>query len=720
MNYSRFILNVILILCAVSFPIVIQAKIADLKIAKEEGPVDIEADQLIYDRETQLYQAHGRVKVIRGNFSLKADHGYLNMMTNEMTAWGNVLLREGEDVVECERLEINLETRLGRIEKAKLFLKDQNFHITGQQAEKLGENHYRVRQGSFTTCDAERPPWKFTVKELDVDLQGYGKAKGPVFYLEEIPVLYFPVGLFPMKKERQTGFLLPELGYSSTYGPVVKTAFYWAITKDMDATLYADRLGDQRGRGFKEGLEYRYAFTKDTQGQANLYFVDDQVYGKNRYAFFLQHQQKLPFDVYLKGDINYVSDRFYPQDFDEDLPDKTKIDSWSLKQMRSVLFGGKNWDKFSFIVEGVYFDDLSKEKNDDTVQKLPQVGFYAHPQSLFKTPLFFDLSTTYTNFWRRKGNDAHRWDFLPKISYPVRLFDVVKLEASAGFRETLYRPYNDPAFEKNPWKSRETFEANVEMSTEFYRVYKGTLSPKTSNLFKVAKWMHTIEPMVGYYYKPDVNQDDLPLFDLIDRLPFTSQITYGVTQRLVGKPEKEGIGSGPYEYAKLRIFQSYSLGDPLQTDSKGKSRHFSNIQAEMWLNFNPYLSARWDAEFNPYRGNVDIFNALVRAKDKRNDALWIEYRYNKENIHVINLHTRVRTIDPLYLYGGIRYNILDKWRVENLYGIEYKAQCWTLGVLVEDKNRSPDGTQEKEVKFQVYFNLLGLGSVGHKPSFMNF
>jgi len=720
MKYLRFILSSILILFIISLPIVIHAKKADLKITKEEGPVDIVADHLIYDRETQLYQAHGHVKILRGNFSLKADHAQLNMVTKEMAAWGDVLLREGEDVVECERLEINIDTQLGKIEQAKLFLKDQNFHITGKQAEKLGENLYRIRNGSFTTCDAERPPWKFTVKELEVNLEGYGIAKGPLFYLENIPVLYFPYGIFPVKKERQTGFLLPELGYSSAYGPEVKTAFYWAITKDMDATLYADRLGDHRGRGFKEGLEYRYAFTKETEGQANFYFIDDQVYGKDRYAFFLQHHQKLPHGFYLKGDLNYVSDRFYTKDFDEDLPDKAKIDSWSLNQLRSVLFGGKNWDRFSFMVEGVYFNDLTQEKNDETVQKLPQISFYAHPQSLFKTPLFFDLSATYVNFWRRKGNDTHRWDLLPRISYPVRVFDVLKLESNAGFRETLYRPYNDPAYEKNPWKSRETFEANVEMSTEFYRVYEGSPISKISNLFKVAKWMHTIEPMIGYYYNPRVNQDDLPLFDPVDRIPFTSQVTYGITQRLVGKPQKEGIESGPYEYAKLRIFQSYSLRDPFQTDSKGKARNFSNIQAEMWLNFNPYLSARWDTEFNPYQGNFDIFNALVRAKDQRNDALWIEYRFNRDNIQAINVHTRVRTIDPLYLYGGFRYNILDRYRVENLYGLEYRAQCWAVGVLVEDKNRSPDGTQEKELKFQIYFNLLGIGSVGHKPYIMNF
>jgi LPS-assembly protein len=608
---------------------------------------------------------------------------------------------------------------LGRIEQARLFLKDQNFHIIGREAEKLGENRYRVRNGSFTTCDAERAPWKFAVKELNIDLEGYGIAKGPIFYIEDIPFLYFPYGIFPVKKERQTGFLLPEVGYSHTYGPEVKTAFYWAITKDMDATLYMDRLGDHRGRGFKEGLEYRYAFTKETQGQANLYFIDDQVYGNHRYAFFLQHRQKLPYDFYLKGDINYVSDRFYPQDFDDDLPDKTKIDAWSLKQLRSVLFGGKNWDKFSLMVEGMFFQDLTKEKNDKTVQTLPQVSFYAHPQSIFKTPFFFDLSTLYTNYWRLEGKDTHRWDFYPRISFPVRLFDVLKLESSVGLRETLYRPYNDPNSKPKQFKSREIFDANLELSTKFYRVYEASLISKISNLFKVAKWMHTIEPMMGYYYNPKVNQEDLPLFDSGDRIPFTNQITYGITQRLIGKPEKEGVESGPYEYAKLRVFQNYSLGDPYFIDSKGKSRYFSNIQAEMWWNFNPYLSARWDTEFNPHQGSFDHFNALIRAKDRRNDALWVEYRYNKDNIHAINLHTRIRTIDPLYLYGGIRYNILEKTRVENIYGLEYKAQCWTLGLLVEDKNRSPDGTQQKELKFQLYFNLLGIGSVGHKPLMMN-
>ena len=79
-----------------------------------------------------------QVEVKRGDLFLKADHARLNTATKDLAAWGNVLLREGEDVVECERLEVNLDTRLGKIYQAKLFLKDQNFHITGQEAEKVG------------------------------------------------------------------------------------------------------------------------------------------------------------------------------------------------------------------------------------------------------------------------------------------------------------------------------------------------------------------------------------------------------------------------------------------------------------------------------------------------------------------------------------------------------------------------------------------------------
>ena len=692
------------------FPHFSYAKIPQVKVTVEaEGPVEIEADQLIYDRDQQRYHANGGVEIKRGTLFLKADHAQLNMVTKDMMAWGNVVLREGEDVIECERLEINLNTQGGKIYQARLFLKDQNFHITGRELEKLGENRYRIRDGSFTTCDGERPPWKFTVKELDVELGGYGIAKGPIFYIENIPMLYLPFGVFPVVLERQTGFLFPRVGYSNKYGPELKTAFFWAMRKDMDSTFYLDYLGE---KGFKEGLEYRYAFTQDTNGKANFYFIDDHVFDRNRYAFFLRHQQRLPYDSYLKWDINHVSDNQYIRDYDEDLPEGAKIDSRSMRLLRSVLFGGKNWDQYSLLMNTAVFNDLSTESNDETIQRLPQISFFAHPQSLWKTPLFYDFTSSYNNFWRESGVNAHRWDFFPSISYPMRVFNVLKIEPRVGGRETLYRPHHDRTDRFDPWESRETFEAGAQVSAEFYRVFHGGEDSKISSLFKVNKWMHTVEPKIGYLYSPRVTQDDLPVFDEVDRLPSTNEITYGIVPRLVGKWAKDEKETAPYEYARLDIFQSYSLGDPYERDSKGKGRYFSNIQAELWWNFSSFLSARGDVGFSPYRKKFEEFNLLITGKDRRNDAVQVEYRYTDNRVEEINLTARVRTIPPLHLFGSMRYNLVDHWKVENTYGLEYKAQCWTLALALEDRGRSPDGTQEKELKVQVYLQLLNLGSLG--------
>jgi LPS-assembly protein len=239
--------------------------------------------------------------------------------------------------------------------------------------------------------------------------------------------------------------------------------------------------------------------------------------------------------------------------------------------------------------------------------------------------------------------------------------------------------------------------------------------------------MHTIEPAISYTYSPRVNQSDLPVFDEVDRIPYTNQITYGVTQRLVGKPEKEGVSSGPIEYAKLKIFQSYSFSpvnwatlEPVNfiTDQQGKKRSFSNIQGELWWNFNPYVSAHWDSEFDPYRGSFEVLNFLIKVKDQRNDVVQVQYRDTKDNVRQINLDARVKTIAPLYLFGSFYYNLLAGTWVQSIFGAEYQTQCWSAGFALTGRNRSPDGLQKREVKFKFYVNLLNLGSVGGKKHYL--
>ena len=697
---------------ALLFPRTVDAKIGELEVSKGEGPIQVEADELAYEREQQVYEAHGNVEVVRGDITLKADHARVNNVTKDVTAWGNVVLTEGEDVLECERLELNMDTRLGRISQARFFLKEQNFRVVGEDVEKLGENRYRVRNGSFTTCDAKRPPWKFTVKEMEVTVEGYGIVKNPIFYISDIPLLYLPKAYFPVKKERQTGFLIPTAGYSNTHGLEVETAFYWAIDKDMDATFYESYLGD---RGFKEGLEYRYALTRGTKGESKFYFINDQDYGDQRYAFFVKHEQTLPYETYLKADLNYTSDIQYPRDYDDDLPTTTRIDSRSLRQLRSVIFGGKNWDQFSLLAEGMFFESLTNENNDATVQKLPQIDFFAHPQPVFGTPVFFDMNASYVNFARQEGIESHRWDFFPQLTYPTRLFDVFKIQPSAGFRETLYLPYNDPTGQLNESKSRELFTAGLDTGVEFFRVYEAGELSKLSTLYNMAKWMHTFEPSVSYNYNPQVDQGENPFFDTVDQIPGRNEITYGFTSRLIGKPERETVNTGPHESGKLKISQSYSLGDPYKIDT-GKENDFSNIKGELWWRFGPWVTTHADTEWSPYTGDFYRLNGTLVLRDRRKDAFLVEYRDTKDQVQEANFYTRFKVIDPLYLYLALRYNLLDKAWVERIYGLEYQAQCWSIGFTLDDIAATPDGTQHSELRYRVYFSLLGIGSLGHRPS----
>jgi lipopolysaccharide assembly outer membrane protein LptD (OstA) len=109
-------------------------------------------------------------------------------------------------------------------------------------------------------------------------------------------------------------------------------------------------------------------------------------------------------------------------------------------------------------------------------------------------------------------------------------------------------------------------------------------------------------------------------------------------------------------------------------------------------------------------------NGTLVVRDRRKDAFLIEYRDTKDQVQEANLYTRFKMIDPLSLYLALRYNLLDKAWVERIYGLEYQAQCWSIGFTLDDIAGTPDGTQHSELRYRVYFSLLGIGSLGHRPS----
>ncbi|OGP92290.1 MAG: hypothetical protein A2Z19_02860 [Deltaproteobacteria bacterium RBG_16_54_18] len=131
-----------------------------------------------------------------------------------------------------------------------------------------------------------------------------------------------------------------------------------------------------------------------------------------------------------------------------------------------------------------------------------------------------------------------------------------------------------------------------------------------------------------------------------------------------------------------------------------------------------------ELEYNPNRNHLDVLNTGVTVTDKRKDHLSVQYRFTRfpsdvvslqgvplQGVEEINTALGIHIIDPLDLYFDYRYNLLDKVRIETVYGLDFRQPCWELSLRVHDINRQPDPTEthHKEIKVMVYITLTGLG-----------
>ena len=684
---------------------------------KAEGPITMEADRLTYDQKESFISLEGAARIFYKNTSLQADTVIFYEKTRDVVAEGEVILAEGEDILRCDRLEFNINTKQGVVYQGRIFLKKKNFHITGSKAEKLGEKEYRVYDATLTSCDARVPSWKFSARRLDVEIEGYAKGWWPGFHVKNIPVLYFPWAVFPVKRERQSGFLLPEFGSSSKWGPEITIPFYWAIAPNQDATFYLERIGDARGRGFKEGVEYRYAWSTRASGEIKGFYIWDERVDDSRWSIFAGHNQSFPRNYYIKTDINWVSDKDYPVDFDKDIPDEALIDARSRNQLESTIILGKDWKWGALGTEFSYFRDLEPDPDDSTndsnratMQRLPHVTFFLYQDQFLSTPLFYEMEAEGTHFWREelptnpdliadgeilKGG---RINLYPRLSVPLKPYDMVRFEPWISYRETIYFP-DDPTGRYDEVTSREIFDVGASLATTISKIF-----PLRGRRIQGLK--HIIEPELVYTYIPKVSQTDNPYFDDEDRIPRTNEVRWILTNYLIGKKiNDDGEATYP-EYLYLKLYQGYDFSPHLYQEER---EHLSNFVAEARVSPFTWLSGTMDLEYNPHNRRLDLFNAGVSFADKRGDHAAVEYRLTRHQVEELNAELGIRIIDPLDFYFAYRHNLLDDVRIETVYGLDYQHQCWEVSLRLYDINRSPDRLRDDELKVMVYITLSGIG-----------
>ena len=645
------------------------------------GPVELEADQLSFDQQSGRYLASGNVRLKRGALQLTSDQLWWNRASDDLEARGNVVLDGEQDRLVGERVRYNLTSGTGLVEEGQAFLGEQNLFVSGSRIEKRGDAEYRIVDGSFTTCEADNPSWKFSARQLDVTVGGYARARHTIFYLKGIPSFYLPYLVYPAKTERESGLLMPRVGYSDKRGMEFSGAYYQVISRNQDATLYLDYLSDL---GVGKGLEYRYIFGQDNAGKANGYHIDAQQGEENRYALAWEHQGTLPGKVRLSVDGEYVSERDFFDDFGEEADDYNKA------QTVSELSLSRSWGVYNLVGQLRYTENLQVD-TPATLQWLPRISLDAVRHQLGGSPFYFAFGSEYTYFWREEGLKAQRLSVRPALLLPMKLLKMIDLVPELGWTERHYWTSSEGAGHAQ----KGMYDFSTRLSSRFYRVYSRGEETRVR---------HLLEPELTYFYVPDVEQDDLPEFDRDDRIAESHRVEYGLTQRVT---TRSGSGGGRPEY-RDQLFFRLSQGYDLRRDVDAGDR-FSPLRGQLTYDPLRYFQLAADSRYDLDRGRWIEYSGAGRLHDQRGNRLQLEYRSRRpdaleDEIDYASLDLGLAWLKPVYLGYRNRYDFVAEEQLEQVLDVEYRHQCWSL--LLTFRERGDDQS------VMVSFSLGGIGTVG--------
>lgn len=334
------------------------------------------------------------------------------------------------------------------------------------------------------------------------------------------------------------------------------------------------------------------------------------------------------------------------------------------------------------------------------------MSFDGVKQPVGGSPLYFDLTTSYTHFYRINGTRGHRADLYPRIYYPTTLWGALSVEPSAGLRQTAWQVDHyetQPDHDRNSLY-RAIYDFKLDVSTEFYRLFDFGLAGSD-------RLKHAVTPEVVYEYTPEDDQSDFPEFDELDRIERKNLITYGFTNTLTARaPRVADDGKTDFAYTpflRFKLSQSFDINK----DREGDPEPFSPIAAELDLTPGQYLGLDTDAQWSPYDNQFEAFNTALRLWNLRGDNLSVDYRYTRETgsvaqdgIETLRLDGELIVTDRWRMRAGYEYNLYDDKEIESSVGVGYQSHCW--GVNVDYR------TEEGNNSIAVMFNLVGLGSIG--------
>ncbi len=691
-----------------------------LNLQGDGGGVSILADQIQQVGPDGLVIATGNVEITRGTSRLTADRVEINRETGEAVAQGKAIFFDGKDRLVGERIDYNLKTGTGVVHNGSAFSAPY-YRISGERLERVGEGVYSVRRGVFTTCEADPPLWSFKLGRATVELDDKIVGRDASFWVEKVPVIpWVPFFAAALRRERQTGFLLPTFGTSSQKGFFAKVPFFWAISDSQDATF---TLAPYSERGVGLDAQYRYILSETNRGFFQGFGIrETQKDNDDRGNFALKHDWQILPRLSFKADVNRVSDDNFFREYADRLLDR------SVQRAQSTVSATWRGESWNLVANTFWYQDLTQKQSVE-LQRLPEIKLQGIRQPVpGATGLLYDLESSYTNFVRDVGSDGQRIDFHPRLFLPIPVGGYFTVTPFLGERETFYskrvigwRETRDGGIVVEETKDQSFVRSQIEWGAD--------LEARASRVYDMGgTWgmsglQHLIEPRINVTEIRGENQRgtpqwdpgsgsvgalSAPLADLgVDRIARISRLTYSLTNRLNGKTVA-GEGQQPVRWELLRfvLAQTYDL-PPNDT-----SKQLGNLTGDLIVQPNQFFRLRGDSAYNVYGRGFQSLNTDISGTYQDVTVTTGTRFDNQAKIEFVTGGVQAKLTRYLAAHGSTHWDVRSGRLVESRVGADFLCQCATVSIELVDRSGVGLGRNEQEVRFSV--NLLGLGQVGTK------
>ncbi len=560
------------------------------------------ADSLDYLVTPGVLKLFGEASLSYLDMTLKADTINYDPDRETLTATGEPSITESGETAGGTEMIYHIPSRTARTSEARTWYDGALY--TGERVTMLSRREFNAENARFTTSERDTLDWWFWAASMKVFPDDKAIARPIVLYVENTPVFWFPYAVFPIRRGRSSGFMLPTLGQSGRDGKYLRRlGYYFGFSDYVDLQIRSDIMEKTR---FSLSLQERHRLRYVHDGGFRVEWRREYENSRDRWMVNLAHMHELRDGTMLKLQGSFLSDRSYLEDTQGDPQERMNREARSYFSLTRRLWRGS----LQAAADATRYLDTDPDTLENQLKdmvSMPDIRYSLPSSPIFPgrdvlDQFYWNASLHYTAEREIREIDD-RYDaglkMTSELTFSQRFLGVLAFSPRARFTGAVYdRSLNGDAFPA--WLHG---SVSTTVGTDLYGVFGQGLGYNSLR--------HTVSPSITWSWAPDsyidgngvsrpVDHADsvYPVFSDFNLPSGGNLYSLSLLNRLEGKrTSRSGVERA--SLATLSLSSTYNP-EPLSGEES-----FSNISAGLEITPVQSASIRADGSWDPYAGRMD-------------------------------------------------------------------------------------------------------------------